>query len=212
MKKLFVLFVGLLAIAAMQSCSRHTFGTSTNFSSSYQRNVTKEAEHHNVPLTLAIIKKYGLTKDAHLKKLQYFLEGEILLSVEIPDSHSVIEGGYLDVGKKLIPLEVRIPNGTPGIYVDAQGDGGSLTGLAVRFEQEGTGRFLWFAPSKMHDGKFSLAYKPANNRFEVFYDGRMHVASVISVNAFLSIDIKETLKIDPQKRVATGVPLGASTE
>lgn len=214
MKKLFVFIVCLITVFAIESCNKHTFSTaSMNSSTNHKRSTTKEAEHHNVPLTPEIIKNYGLTVDAHLKKLQYYLEGEILLSVEINTPYSQVEGGTLNVGAVTVPLEVRIPSGTSGVYETSKFNGNyDDLALGIRFEQDGSGRWLWFHPNKNLEGKFFLAAKNQNNRFEVSYDGRTYTASILSTSAFLSIDINQLIKVDPQKRVVTGVQLGGSSE
>lgn len=210
MKKLFVFIVALFALIAFESCSKELLTTNgmASFSDKHKRGTTKEAEHHNVPLTPKIIQDYGLSVDAHLKKLQYYIEGEILLSIDLNTPYSQVEGGTLNVGTVSVPLEVRIPSGTAGVYETSKFNGNvNELALGIRFEQDGSGRWLWFSPNKNYGYTFTMGLKNAG-KLEVEYDGRVYTASLLSISAYLSIDINQLIKVDPQKRTATGVTLG----
>lgn len=198
----YFLLLGLFMVVALSLASCK--GSQYAQQSAGQYKETKEAEPQRIPLTTGLIQQHSLTGE-HLQKIQFFVEGTIVLSANIEARSLAVEGGDLVVKQTTRPIDVQIKNQSPGVF-----QGINKNAIAVRFEQDGHNRFLWFMPAGP-EGRYYLAGVQNGTGLVVKYDDREYFADATSRSAFLSINVRQISELDPQKRIAPGVKLGESS-
>lgn len=196
MKKL--AFIATVVASIFVGCKSSQYSSQTQAAGKE----TKEADAQRIPLTTGLIQQYSLTGE-HLQKLQFFIEGTIVLSANQEARSLAVEGGDLVVKQTTRPLDVQVKNQSPGVF-----QGLNKQAIAVRFEQDGNNRFLWFMPGQ--DGRYYLAGVQNGTGLIVKYDDRDYFADATSRTAYLSINVRQISELDPQKRIAPGVRLGES--
>jgi hypothetical protein len=153
-----------------------------------------------VPFTQNLRDQYGLEGD-ELKKLQYFVSGDVTLQREfrreegeVSKSHKLVikEGGLVE--------EVFIAAGTPGIATEV-----SPTSLAVSFEPGGS--LVFASPSS--DGDRERKYKLSAKRWtdyygELVYDNRIWYAVKGSGQAYLEVGAESLDAVEKRKKVLPG--------
>lgn len=200
MNKMKKLALAAIIVASIVGCKAPQYSSQTQAAGKETK--TKEADVQRIPLTVGLIQQYALTKE-HLQKIQFYLEGTIVLSIDIASQSVTIEGGDLLVTNtnKLVDIEFKK---IAGIF-----QGIEKSAIAVRFEQDGNNRYLWFAPGT--DGRFYLYGATEGSGLKVKYDDRTYIADATSRMAYLSIGVRQLSEFDPQKRIAPGVRLGESS-
>jgi hypothetical protein len=144
-----------------------------------------------VPFTQNLRDQYGLEGD-ELKKLQYFVSGDVTLQREfrreegeVSKSHKLVikEGGLVE--------EVFIAAGTPGIATEV-----SPTSLAVSFEPGG---------SLVRERKYKLSAKRWTDYYgELVYDNRIWYAVKGSGQAYLEVGAESLDAVEKRKKVLPG--------
>jgi hypothetical protein len=153
-----------------------------------------------VPFTQNLRDQYGLEGD-ELKKLQYFVSGDVTLQREfrreegeVSKTHKLVikEGGLVE--------EVFIAAGTPGIATEV-----SPASLAVSFEPGGS--LVFASPSS--DGDSERKYKLSAKRWtdyygELVYDNRIWYAVKGSGQAYLEVGAESLDAVEKRKKVLPG--------
>jgi hypothetical protein len=153
-----------------------------------------------VAYTTEIQEKYSFTEEG-LKKIQFYLAGDIVLFSSSSDGSTKTEGGKLVISEDKSVNRVIIKRGTHGVlerYVDKNT-------IVVRFDQ-GEGKYLTFA-STSQKGAYRL--KPDqvldSGRGKLKYGGENYECSKGSREAFLEFKLKKTSNYKSQQKVAKGV-------
>ena len=153
-----------------------------------------------VPFTQNLRDQYGLEGD-ELKKLQYFVSGDVTLQREfrheegeISKTHKLVkkEGGLVE--------EVFIAAGTPGIATEV-----SSTSISVSFEPGGS--LVFGSPSSDRDPerKYKLSAKRwADYYGELVYDNKTYYAVKESGQVYLEVGAESLDAVEKKKRVLPG--------
>jgi hypothetical protein len=156
-----------------------------------------------VPFTQDLRDQYGLERD-DLKKLQYFISGDVTLQREflredgeVSKTHKLVikEGGHVE--------EVFIAAGTPGIATEV-----GPASLAVSFEPGGS--LVFGSPSSDRDPgrKYKLSAKRWTDYYgEILYDNKIWYAVKGSGQVYLEVGMESLDAVEKRKRVLPGVKL-----
>lgn len=156
------------------------------------------------PFTEAMVRENRWTEN-DLKKIQFYLSEDIVLTRNLGGSASEIVGGEIKMinGRKV--EQIIFPKGTAGVALFSPRD----NHLAVSFESEGTDRFLMFGPNEKAGGRYVLLAKEWNRRSgRVTYEGQLYRVDGRSAFAALMVDLKRLNKTIYDARRATGRRVG----
>jgi len=156
-----------------------------------------------VPFTQTLREQYGLEGD-DLKKVQYFLSGDITLQREfrreegeISNTHKLVikEGGYFE--------EVFIASGTPGVATEV-----GPASIAVSFEPGGSLVFGSPATDRDSDRKYKLSAKRWTDYYgELVYEDKTWYAVKGSGQAFLEVGAESLDAVEKKRKVLPGMTL-----
>jgi len=135
-----------------------------------------------------------------LKKIQFYLSNDIVLTRALSKGESVIEGGKvrLEEGRRI--EEVVFKEGTPGVLIFMP----RQNRMAISFDR-GNDKYLMFGPNPKHDGRYVLLASSWDERKgEVSYDGKTYRTSSRSAFAGLLIDLKKIQKVTVSRKKAPG--------
>lgn len=124
--------------------------------------------------------------EAQLKKVQFYLNGDIILSRELAASETEISGGEIKIvdGKKV--EQILIKSGTPGVIVTAE----NRDTFLVSFDADGS--YLRFGANKDYGGKYTLMAKEWKGRAGVVdYAGREWTSTPESIYAYLEVNMEK---------------------
>jgi len=159
-----------------------------------------------IPFTQNLRDQYGLEGE-ELKKLQYFVSGDVTLQREfrreegeISKSHKLVkkEGGLVE--------EVFIAAGTPGVATEV-----GATSISVSFEPGGS--LVFGSPSSDRDPerKYRLSAKRwADYYGELVYDNKTYYAVKESGDAYLEVGAESLDAVEKKRKVLPGRTLPAN--
>ncbi len=142
--------------------------------------------------------------ESELKKIQFYVSGDIVLRRQATKGVSKIEHGEIKIidGKRV--EEIVIKKGTPGVFLFQPKEGR----FAISFEsREDKDPYLIFGPSKKARGRYTLRAKDwgNNNRGgKVSYGGRAFYTPTESAYAILMVDLKRVKDTKVKSRTAGG--------
>jgi len=153
-----------------------------------------------VPFTQILRDQYGLEGD-ELKKLQYFVSGDVTLQREfrreegeISKTHKLVkkEGGLVE--------EVFIAAGTPGIATEV-----GSTSISVSFEPGGSLVFGSPSPDRDPERKYKLSAKRwADYYGELVYDNKTYYAVKESGQVYLEVGAESLDAVEKKRKVLPG--------
>jgi hypothetical protein len=156
-----------------------------------------------IPFTQNLRHQYGLEAD-DLKKLQYFVSGDVTLQREfrreegeVSKSHKLVmkEGGLIE--------EVFIAAGTPGIATEV----GSAS-LSVSFEPGGSLDFGSPPSDRDPERKYKLSAKRWTDYYgELVYDDKTYYAVKGSGQVYLEVGAESLNAVETKKKVLPGMTL-----
>lgn len=156
-----------------------------------------------IPFTQNLRNQYGLEGD-DLKKLQYFVSGDVTLQREfrreegeISKTHKLVmkEGGLLE--------EVFIAAGTPGVATEV-----GPNSISVSFEPEGS--LVFGSPPSDQDPerKYKLSARRWTDYYgELLYDKKTYYAVKGSGKAHLEVGAESLDAVEKRKKVLPGMTL-----
>ncbi|MEO0340432.1 MAG: hypothetical protein AAF242_14625 [Bacteroidota bacterium] len=156
------------------------------------------------PFTERLVKENRWSED-QIRRIQFYLSEDILLSRRLGGSASTIEGGEIKVinGRKV--EQVVIAKGTPGVVLFSP----KSDRLAVSFESGGDDRYLMFGPNSKVGGRFVLLAKEWDRRSgQVTYEDKLYRVEGKSAYASLMVDLKKINKTVVNSRKAGGRTVG----
>jgi len=157
------------------------------------------------PFTQSLRDQYRLEGD-DLKKLQYFVSGDVTLQRdfrreegEISKTHKLVvkEGGHVE--------EVFIAAGTPGIATEV-----GPTSLAVSFEPGGSLVFASPSSDADRERKYKLSAKRWTDYYgELVYDDKIWYAVKGSGQVYLEVGLESLYAVEKREKVLPGRTLPA---
>jgi hypothetical protein len=136
--------------------------------------------------------------DSDLKRIQFYVSRDIVLTRRIDQSKSQISKGKIVVKDGSTYEEVIIRAQTPGLVLFTP-DGERL---AVSFDTDGA--YLMFGPKSRTGEYVLLASKWEKNRGWISYDDKEYETSSESANAFLMADASFVRKVVSSQKIAKG--------
>ena len=150
------------------------------------------------PYTSQVQQETQLNEE-QLKKVQFYLSGDIILYRAFGNSETQITGGELKVVNGQQVEEIVIASGTPGVVIGVTPD----NNLMVSFEVDGS--WLLFGANSDYAGKYTLMAKKWEGRTGVVdYAGKEFKATPESIYAFLEVNLKEINSRTVQSKQAGG--------
>lgn len=146
--------------------------------------------------------RYHFT-DAELGKLQFYLEGDVILYAASKDGNTTLHDGDILISEAESVDKIIFRSGTQGVFEKLVGD----NKIAIRFE-EGEGRYLVFG-STTPKGRYTLQaqeWKP-NGRGVINYGDKKYLTSKTSSSAFLIVKVKKSKNYESSQRVVKGKKL-----
>jgi len=139
-------------------------------------------------------------EERELKKIQFFLSEDIVLTRARRGGKTNIKDGKIQVKKDSRVEEIRFKRGTPGTVIfSPQSDR-----VAVSFES-GPDKFLMFGPNKKANGRFVLLAKDWDkNVGKISYDGKTYDTTSESAYAGLLVQLKGSGEVVYKSRKADG--------
>ncbi len=152
------------------------------------------------PFTQDLYDKQGWSEH-DLKKIQFYLSEDIVLTREMTRGESNITAGKIRIENGRRIEEIRIPANTPGVLLFLP----KKDRFAVSFESHGSDLYLMFGPNpKMHDKYALLASEWSHDAGKVHYNGNLYDVDTHSAFATLMVDLRKTGKTEYSSRRAEG--------
>lgn len=152
------------------------------------------------PFTQNLYDDYRWT-DNDLKRIQFYLSDDIVMSRESNSGKSAIEGGEIKVVEGRNVEEVIIPKGTPGAFLFSP----KSDRFAVSFEANNDALFLMFGPNpKAGDRYVLLASEWKKRGGKVTYGDKKWRVNYNGAWAGLMVDLKKIKKVSVSKSRAKG--------
>lgn len=126
---------------------------------------------------------------SELRKIQFYLSGDIILWRDINMGESVITNGKIKMvdGRKV--EEVIIRRGTPGVFLFSP----SKNHYAISFDPESDAKYLVFGPSDKAGERYVLLAKEWGKRYgKVTYGDKIYRTPAESAFAFLMVNVTKT--------------------
>ncbi|MEO6190556.1 MAG: hypothetical protein ABIO44_09625 [Saprospiraceae bacterium] len=152
------------------------------------------------PLTKEIISE-NKWNEAELKKIQFYIAKDLILTRRLSSGESNISGGKILIkdGEKI--EQVVIKNGTPGVLLFMPKE----DRFAICFDKESTEKFLIFGPNPKVRSRFVLMGKEWDLRSgKVSYNGKVYDTSTESAFNSLLVNLKRAKNLDQSLEVAKG--------
>ncbi|MFI5171144.1 MAG: hypothetical protein ACHQFW_02080 [Chitinophagales bacterium] len=134
-----------------------------------------------------------------LKKVQFYLEGDITLYRDFGNSETEITSGEIKIvdGKKV--EQIYIASGTPGVVMKAENKDTWL----VSFEKDGS--FLRFGVNNDYSGKYTLMAKDWDGRVGIIdYAGKEYRSTPESIYAYLAVNMEKINNTTVESKKAEG--------
>ena len=145
------------------------------------------------PFTSNILQE-GQWSDTELHKIQFYLSDDIVIRRNLTEgANEIASGGSIKIFKGEKVEEVRIPGGTPGVFLfRANNDH-----FAIGFDASTDKRYLMFSPNPKRQGSYVLLASEWKNRFgKVRYDDRFFFTDEQSAMAALLVDLRKIRKVE----------------
>ena len=152
------------------------------------------------PFTQNLYDDYRWTEN-DLKRIQFYLSDDIIMTRQSSTGQSEIEGGEIKVIEGRSIEEVIIPKGTPGAFLFSP----KSDRFAVSFEANNDELYLMFGPNpKAGDRYVLLASEWKKRRGKVTYGGKKWKVNYNGAWAGLMVDLKKIKKVNVNKSKAKG--------
>jgi hypothetical protein len=153
------------------------------------------------PFTSTILRE-GNWSDTDLHKIQFYLSDDIVIRRKLTEgSNEISSGGSIKVFKGEKVEEVRIPRGTPGVFLFRAKD----DHFAVGFDAANDKRFLMFGANPKRQGDYVLLASEWKDRYgKVRYDDRFFFTDEQSSLAMLLVDFRKFRKTEVNSKTERG--------
>jgi len=155
-----------------------------------------------ISYTRDVLKRYNLT-ESEMDKLQYYLNGDVVLYNGSKDGNTTLEDGEIVVNEEQNTDKIIFRSGTKGILEKSI----SPNKISIRFEN-GEGKVLVFGSSSMK-GRYTLQAEKwnPNGQGQITYAGDTYYTSKYSKNAYIVIKLRRNSDKSNSQRVVKGKKL-----
>lgn len=152
------------------------------------------------PFTSNLLREGGWN-DNDLKKIQFYLSDDLIIQRQITEGSSEITAGKIKIVKGEKLDEVRIPRGTPGVFMFR----GKDNHFAVSFDSNSDKRFLMFGPNPKAQGRYVLlASEWQDRQGKVRYADKFYYTTETSALANLMVDFRKFRQREVTSETARG--------
>jgi hypothetical protein len=152
------------------------------------------------PFTNSMLKEGGWG-DSELQKIQFYLSGDLVIQRQLNEGTSEITSGKIKIVKGEKLEEIRIPRGTPGVFLFKAKD----NHFAISFDARSDKRYLMFGPNPKMNGKYVLlASEWQDRQGKVKYDNKSYYTTDNSAFTNLMVDFRKIHQREVQSEVARG--------
>jgi hypothetical protein len=143
----------------------------------------------------------GSWSDNELKKIQFYLSDDIVINRVLTEGSSEITSGSIKIVKGEKIEEVRIPRGTPGVFLfRAKEDN-----FAIGFDANSDKRYLMFGANPKKQGTYVLlASEWKDRQGKVRFDDKFYFTDTNSAWANLMVDLRKIRKVEVASRTVKG--------
>jgi hypothetical protein len=152
------------------------------------------------PFTSNILRE-GNWDDNELKKIQFYLSDDIVISRALTKGSSEITSGAIKIvnGEKV--EEVRIPRGTPGVFLFRAKD----DNFAIGFDATSDQRFLMFGSNPKKRGTYVLlASEWKDRQGKVRFDDKFYFTNPDAALSNLMVDYRKIRKVEVSSNTVSG--------
>lgn len=152
------------------------------------------------PFTSHVLQEGGWS-DSELKKIQFYLSDDIVIQRVLTEGSSEITSGTIKIVKGERIEEVRIPRGTPGVFLfRAKEDH-----FAIGFDSNSDKRFLMFGPNPKKQGAYVLlASEWKDRQGRVRFDDKFYFTDPTSAWANLLVDYRKVKRVEVASKTVKG--------
>ena len=152
------------------------------------------------PFTSNVLKE-GQWNDSELKRIQFYLSDDIVINRALTEGTSEITSGTIKIVKGQKIEEVRIPRGTPGVFLFRdKGDH-----FAIGFDANSDKRYLMFGPNpKMRGNYVLLASEWKDRQGKVRFDDKFFFTNPDATWASLMVDLRKIRKVEVTSSTVKG--------
>jgi hypothetical protein len=153
------------------------------------------------PFTQNILKE-GNWSDTELQKIQFYLSEDIVIRRKLTEGvNEIASGGSIKIFKGEKVEEVRIPRGTPGVFLQRVGN----DHFAIGFDASTDKRYLMFGPNPKRQGSYVLLASEWKNSYgKVRYDDRFFFTDEQSAMASLLVDLRKIKSVEVSSKTERG--------
>ncbi|HQW13016.1 MAG TPA: hypothetical protein PK076_10210 [Saprospiraceae bacterium] len=151
-------------------------------------------------------KNSGLSAE-DLKKVQFYVDRDIILERSIDQGSTMIEGGKVLIkgGKKI--QEVIIRSGTKGVLTYMPKD----DRMGISFDAKNADNYLMFGPNPKNNNRYTLLAENWNKNYGVIsYGGAKWTTSASAATATLLIEYSDNRTRKTQTKVESGRSVGSN--
>lgn len=153
------------------------------------------------PFTSNVLQE-GRWSDTELGKIQFYLSDDIVIRRNLTEGvNEISSGGAIKIVKGEKVEEVRIPRGTPGVFLFRAND----DHFAIGFDAANDKRYLMFGPNPKRQGSYVLLASEWKNRLgKVRYDNRFFFTDEPSAMAALLVDLRKIRSVEINSKTERG--------
>lgn len=152
------------------------------------------------PFTTQMMKE-GNWDDADLKKIQFYLSEDIVISRVLSRGDSEIQSGKIKIIKGEKVEEVRIRRGTPGVFLFRS----NSENFAVGFDAASDQRYLMFGPNPKRRGTYVLlASEWKDRQGKVRFDDKFYFTNPDAALANLLVDYRKVRRVEVSSNTVSG--------
>ena len=152
------------------------------------------------PFTTNLLKE-GAWSDTNLKQIQFYLSDDVVIRRKLTEGSSEITSGTIKIVKGEKMEEVRIPHGTPGVFLFRAKD----DHFAIGFDGSSDKRYLMFGPNPKQRGTYVLlASEWQDRQGKVRYDDKFYFSNPDAAWANLMVDVKKIKHVEVSSNTVKG--------
>ena len=152
------------------------------------------------PFTSNLLKE-GEWSDNDLRKIQFYLSNDLVISRALTGGTSEITSGTIKMVKGEKVEEVRIPQGTPGVFLFRS----DKDHFAIGFDGASDKRYLMFGPNPKQRGAYVLlASEWKDRQGKVRFDDKFYFTNPDGAWANLMVDLRKIKKVEITSNTVRG--------
>jgi hypothetical protein len=140
-------------------------------------------------------------KESELKRIQFYLSGDIILRRELGNTDVQISGGSIRVKDGRRTEEIVVRQGTPGVFLFSPKE----NRFAISFEDGNNDHYLMFGPNPRQNNRYALLGSDWDREGgSVTYDGKTYQVDASGAFSHLLVNLKRARRLEVNSRVAGG--------